>query len=242
MHGDSRPETRKEHPLKVLKNYSLETLFLIEFARKKQTQKYVLISSNMVNGDVSNKDILTEKDYGYIDYDRLSSASFPLANIYAEALVRAENIETGLNVSIIRKTGGFGISYTPEHGGVMAESLNSVIHNEDIIIHGNGLQKRSYTYNADFASAILYVLFKGKPKEAYNAANPANFVSIKELANLINEIAGNKVKVIIENKNTSSEYQDMSINLSIDKIKELGWKAKYSLKNGITRMLAQYQE
>ena len=50
-----------------------------------------------------------------------------------------------------------------------------------------GSQFRSWSYVVDCASAILYILLKGKNGEAYNIADEASNISIRELAEAIEQ-------------------------------------------------------
>ena len=56
-----------------------------------------------------------------------------------------------------------------------------------------GSQFRSWSYVVDCASAILYILLKGKNGEAYNIADEASNISIRELAEITASMVGRKV-------------------------------------------------
>ena len=63
---------------------------------------------------------------------------------------------------------------------------------EDIILKSEGQQIRSYCHVMDCASALFYILLRGKDGEAYNIANRESILSIKELAEMIANMAGGK--------------------------------------------------
>lgn len=62
--------------------------------------------------------------------------------------------------------------------------INNVIHNEDIIVMGDGTPKRSYLYAADLAVWLWTILLKGKAGYPYNVGSDED-VSIEELAKRI---------------------------------------------------------
>jgi nucleoside-diphosphate-sugar epimerase len=239
MSNNSTMQDRKEHPIKVLKDGTIETLSLIEFARRKRIERYILLSTTLIYGagpvGGDNKP-LSESDYRYLDMHKLGSSSYPLSKIYAECLLLAEHIETGLDVCFVRKTASYGVCFNQGHGGAIEDFINNVFLGEDIIIKGDGKSERSFIYDADFARSMLYVLFYGKACEAYNSADPNSYVSIFELANIVNDVSGSKVKIIVKNENTN--YQDMKINPSIEKIRGLGFEPKYSLQEGIKETIS----
>lgn len=65
---------------------------------------------------------------------------------------------------------------------------------KDIIMKSDGAQIRSYCYMLDCASAILYVLLKGKKGEAYNIANPNSIMSIRELIEYLAKVGNVRLK------------------------------------------------
>ena len=64
---------------------------------------------------------------------------------------------------------------------------------EDIVLKSVGDQFYSYSYVADAVSGLLTVLLKGDCGEAYNVADPASDITLKDLAQMIAGKAGTKV-------------------------------------------------
>ena len=56
---------------------------------------------------------------------------------------------------------------------------------KDIVLLTDGKSKRCYLYTMDAVSAILTVLLKGEAGQAYNAANPETYCSVKEMAEMV---------------------------------------------------------
>ena len=59
----------------------------------------------------------------------------------------------------------------------------------DIVLKTTGASTRMYLYTADAVSALLTVLLDGEPGTAYNAANPATYTSVREMAELVAGLA-----------------------------------------------------
>lgn len=64
---------------------------------------------------------------------------------------------------------------------------------EDIVLKSEGNQKYSYTFVTDAVEAILVVMLCGESGEAYNIADEASDITLKELAGILADIAGTKV-------------------------------------------------
>ena len=104
----------------------------------------------------------------------------------------------------------------------------------------DGAQIRSYCYCLDSASAIIKVLISGENGHAYNIASKTGNITLKELANQIADIAG--VKVIFELPDAVEKAGYSTATKAImsgEKLKALGWDAKYSIQEGMHRTIEQ---
>jgi UDP-glucose 4-epimerase len=68
------------------------------------------------------------------------------------------------------------------------------LHNEALPLDNGGNASRDFIYVEDLVEGLLACAVKGKPGEAYNLASGKE-TTILELANLINDITGNPVKI-----------------------------------------------
>lgn len=104
---------------------------------------------------------------------------------------------------------------------------------EDIILKSKGQQRYSYCYIADAVSGLLKLLLDGQDGEAYNISNDDDGLTLGEYAEYIASLANLKVRYEIEN-NESVSKATFAL-LDTHKIKNIGWKPQYSVKDGLKR-------
>lgn len=120
----------------------------------------------------------------------------------------------------------------------ISQFIRKAIAGEDIVLKSAGTQYYSYTYVADAVSGLLTVLLKGKSGEAYNIADDASDIRLKDLAALIAGTSGKKVVFEIPDAIESAGYSKATkARLDSAKLQGLGWKAQYDIKAGITRTI-----
>ena len=125
---------------------------------------------------------------------------------------------------------------------VYAQFIRNILRGENIILKSAGEQVRSWCYVVDCALGILYILIKGKDKEAYNISDSNSIVSIREMADIIAEI-GNKEVII----NAPSEIEKRGFNvvkreiLDSSKLQALGWRAHCDIRQGLEHTIKHIQ-
>jgi nucleoside-diphosphate-sugar epimerase len=127
---------------------------------------------------------------------------------------------------------------------VFADFVADVVAKRDIALRSDGLARRPFCYIADATLGFLTVLLKGLPSQAYNVANPATEISIKDLAVLLADLfpernVGVKFEVPVHN----GAYLKSPISRScpsIEKIRDLGWTPKVNLQDGFRRTIQSY--
>ena len=108
--------------------------------------------------------------------------------------------------------------------------------NNDFYIQGTGKQSRSFIYIDDFTSALMLLLKKAKNLETYNIGSE-NEISIKELAFLIAKKMNLKINIITGQISEGSPQRRCP---DVIKIKKLGFTAKTSLEEGLTKTINWY--
>ncbi len=114
---------------------------------------------------------------------------------------------------------------------------------ENIVLKSAGTQYYSYTYVADAVSGFLTVLLNGESGEAYNIADEASDIMLKDLAKIIAEFAGTEVVFELPDETEKAGYSKATkARLDGSKLKKLGWNAKYGIKQGLVRTLKMMKE
>ena len=211
---------------------------VLELAKSKNVKSFVYLSSLEVYG-VQAKEDITEEDYGFLDI--LSPRSS-----YSEGKRMAENLcisyghEYNLPVKIARLAQTFGPGVAYEDSRVFAQFARSVINKSDIILNTTGETKRNYCYTADAVRAIFTILIKGLDNNAYNVANKNTYISIVDMAKML-ENENTKVKFMIDGVNRGYN-PEVKIKLNSDKLERLGWEPKVDLKEMYERMIFDFRQ
>ncbi len=236
------PKIMKEHPVETNFANTIGTANTLNFALSKNVKGYLYISSREIYGQpMEGQKLFTEDGpLGQVD---------PLVprNGYAEGKKAAENMcsgfheEYGMNTKIVRLAHTYGPGMSIDDGRVQADFLRNVVNNENIVLKSDGSSIRTYTYISDAISAMFKVLLHSN-SIVYNVADEKNETSIRELAETLTSIYPERnLKVVFDipegNNNNGTAAFTLGI-LSTEKIRnELGWEAKYSIKDGFARTL-----
>ena len=199
---------------------------MLELARDKQVKGFVYLSSMEVYGAPDTDEVITETHGTNLDTMTVRS-SYPESKRMCEALCTAYHAQFGVPARVIRLTQTFGPGVSYHDGRVFAEFARCAIEGRDIVLHTAGETRRCYLFTEDAAAAILTVLLKGADGEAYNAANPRSYCSIRDMAEMVvRECAGGRIRVRVEPEDEGSHgYAPvLRMNLGVEKLRALGWE------------------
>ena len=118
----------------------------------------------------------------------------------------------------------------------------------EVVVWGTGSPRREFLHVDDMAAACLYLL--GLPDQAYRDLvqnmkpcliniGMGKDITIRELAELVKEIVGFRGQIIFDTDRPDGTPQKL---LDISRMNKLGWKAKISLREGITGTYDWYKK
>ena len=132
--------------------------------------------------------------------------------------------EYGADVVIARPCHIYGPHFTEQDNRVYAQFIRNVLRGEDIVMKSTGEQFRSWCYVVDCVSALLYILLKGENGQAYNIADDASNITIKELADTVASICGKKVIFNLPDSDEKIGFNVVKKSIFLtEKLKSLGW-------------------
>ncbi|HDH81987.1 MAG TPA: NAD-dependent epimerase/dehydratase family protein [Thermoplasmatales archaeon] len=206
----------------------IATYNLLEEMRKADVKKIAFTSSSTVYGEAEQ--IPTPESYGPLIPISLYGAS----KLAAEGLISAYCYTFDMQSVIYRFANVVGPRSTH---GVTYDFIKKLRKNSHVLeILGDGSQKKSYLYISDCIDAMLFGMEKSKSKvEIFNIGSE-DWVDVKKIADIVSREMG-----------LSPEYRftggvdggrgwkgDVKImRLSIDKLKNMGWKPEYGSKESI---------
>lgn len=235
------PSSFIENPVEIIKANVYGVDHLLEYGLKHKMKRFLYISSGEVYGEC-NSEVLKEEDSGYVDCLKPRSC-YPASKRAAEALCISYIEEYGIDAVIARPCHVFGPNFTNKDNRVYAQFIRNVLDDSDIIMKSSGEQFRSWCYVVDCVSALIYILLKGKTGQAYNIADKNATIAIKELAELIAEIGGNSVKMIVPRESESKGYNVVKRSVfSTEKLESLGWYVEGSIKEKLEKTIRYERE
>lgn len=233
-----------EHPVETIQINVKGTNNLLQLAKEKKAAGFVYLSSMEVYGAPHEDSLISESQGCTLD-SMVVRSCYPVAKRLCENLCTSYAQEYNVPAKVVRLAQTFGPGVVKDDVRVFAEFARDAMNETDIVLQTAGTSKRCYLYTADAVTAILTVVLSGKNGEAYNAANPETYCSIVEMANMVaTKIAHDKIKITInfDKENGNKFPPPHRLNLDVNKLDKLGWKAIKNLKNMYLRMMSAMEE
>lgn len=102
----------------------------------------------------------------------------------------------------------------------------------EVIVWGSGTPRREFLHADDMADACVY-LMKNYSEEGLINIGVGEDLSIKELAEMIKDIAGYKGNIVFDASKPDGTPRKL---MDVTKLSSFGWKASIRLKEGITQV------
>ena len=199
----------KKIPLKTIETNILGTTYLLEASRKAHIDRFIFAGSVFSYGTAGNI------------YTTSKTAS--------ESIIKNYKLLYGQKFTILRYSTAFG----SRNRTVDAISIfiKRALKNLDLIVHGNGQQKRDYICVKDLAKGSMIAL-KEKAKNKVITLAPKKNMKIIDLAKTIIWLTKSKSKIVLDKKKV--RIDDFTSNYSNNKKNEknvIYWKPKYNFKS-----------
>lgn len=244
IHGASNASPNKivEEPVETMLSNFFGMKYLLDYGRDKRIKRILYISSSEIYGKKKGKQPYQVGEYGFIDLLN-SRNSYSVSKRAAETLCISYADEYSVESVIIRPGHIYGPTAVQSDSRISSTWSYAVARKENIIMKSNGAQIRSYCYCLDSASAILKVLLRGENVHAYNISNPSSIISIREMAEMLAELAGVDVKMEIPSSEERKNFNPMD-NSSLDgkELMDLGWTGLFDIKRGLSHTVAILRE
>ena len=205
----------KEIPLKTIKTNILGTTFLLEGARNANIDRFVFAGSIYSYGAAGNL------------YTTSKTAS--------ELIIKNYKLIYGQKFTILR----YATAYGPRNREVDAVSIfvRRALKNLDLIIHGNGQQKRNYVCAEDLGYGSLFALEKKATNKIITLVSKRD-TKIIDLARMIIKITKSKSKIFFDKKKRRLDDFTSVFSYKSNREKNLMiWRPKYSLEKGLKKYI-----
>jgi len=209
----------KDNPLETIEFNVMGTAYLLEEARLNNISRFVLASS-----------VFVHDTRGHL---------YTTSKLLSEMLCKDYNTLFSVPYTLLR----IGTAYGPRsrNADVVSIFVQKALKNEDLIIYGNGKQKRNFIYVEDIAFACLAVIDENAKNKVFVIAGNDSF-TIEELAYTVRDIVNPAIKIYFK----PGEERDDDYLGKIDRLdfaeQEIGWKPEVDISSGIVKYMEWYQE
>lgn len=234
--SNTHPRAYSTDPIATITANVQGTYQLLEYASGHRCKRFFFFSSVEIYGE--NRDGVDKFDEtysGYIDCNTLR-AGYPESKRLGEALCNAFAAQNRQDFVIGRFSRVYGATMSREDSKAIAQFIRKAASGEDIILKSEGNQFYSYTYMVDAASAALCLLLRGESRSAVNIVDSSSDITLKDLAELLAGEAGTRVVFELPDETERAGYSTATkAVLDGTKLKQLGWTAHTSIRQGISR-------
>lgn len=240
--GNASPNHIVSEPVETMVSNFLGLKALLDHAKAWGTKRVLYISSSEVYGRKEHDGPSRTDDYGWIDLLNPRS-SYSIGKCAAETLCVSYYDEYGVDSVIVRPGHIYGPTASETDNRVSSAWAYAAARGEDMIMKSDGAQLRSYCYCLDSASAILKVLLKGESVHAYNISNPESVITIRQMAEILANVAGVALKTAVPTDSEKKGFNPMR-NSSLDStgLLALGWKGLFDADRGFSHTVQILRE
>jgi GDP-L-fucose synthase len=176
----------------------------------------------------------------------ITNEAYAVAKIAGIRMCKHYNQQYGMNFISVMPTNLYGPNdnYDYETSHVMAALIRKFHEAKrkcvpPVVVWGTGAPRREFLHVDDMADACVYLM------ENYDASDIGEFVNIglgedvtiKELAELIGDIVGYNGEIVYDTTKPDGTPQKL---LDVSRLRELGWAARISLRDGIKQAYDWY--
>jgi Nucleoside-diphosphate-sugar epimerases len=213
-------------PIQTLKVGALGTHNCLGLAKAKNARMLVASTSEVYGDPLVHPQ--TEEYWGNVNpvgprgvYDE--------AKRFMESITMAYHTFHGVETRIVRIFNTYGPRMRLNDGRALPAFIGQALRGEDLTVFGDGSQTRSFCYVDDLVDGI-YKLLLSDYHLPVNIGNP-NEISLKDFAEEILALTGNKVKIVYKPLPVDDPKQRQPDITKARKI--LGWEPKVSRSEGL---------
>lgn len=209
------------------------TFNVLEACAKHKVKKLIYSSSASVYGDAVEVPMTENHPFNNRNF-------YGATKIAGEAMCTAFNDRYGLNVIGLRYMNVYGPGQDQHavYSGVVPIMLNKIEANETPVINGDGSQAYDFIYVEDVARANIAALLANVNYGFYNVGTQVQ-TSIKQLCDTILRLKKSSLQVTYKpyDKDDARQLVQNRIGSKEKAEKELGFVYKYSLEEGLQKLI-----
>jgi GDP-D-mannose 3',5'-epimerase len=215
----------------IMRNSALINIHMTHSSATAGVKRYFFSSSACVYRDMEfDEPELSEREA----YPALPDNEYGWEKLYAERMAMAYGRRYGMTVRLARFQNCYGPEGTWRGGrekapAALSRKIAEVDDGGTIELWGDGTAMRAYTFIDDMIEGIR-MLMNSDLEDGVNIGRQ-EYVSVDELASTIASVAGKTIHF----RHIEGPVGVKARNFRIDRISSIGWKSRFSLREGIAR-------
>jgi dTDP-glucose 4,6-dehydratase len=210
------------------------TRSLLELAKEKGA-RFLLASTSEVYGD---PEVHPQPESYWGRVNPIGPRSmYDEAKRFAEAMTMAYHRTYGVDTRIARIFNTYGPRMRPTDGRAICTFVAQALAGEDLTVHGDGKQTRSFCYVDDLVRGLV-TLLESPETDPVNIGNPEE-ITILDLAREVVELTGSASRIVFRPRMEDDPRQrkpDITRARSI-----LGWEARVPRREGLRRTIEHFR-
>ena len=216
-------------PLSYIKDNTIATTNVANFCKNNNIQKMILASTSSIYGDSGDKEMVEDLD------EKINPPSiYASTKLSGETLAKTILSSHNTNLIITRFFTVYGPYGRPDMS--ILRFIHWIMENKEVIIFGDGEQRRSFTYIDDVVELLLKVQ-NCDSSETFNVGNNKTS-SLNEVIKIIESFSNKEARV----NNQPRAFRDPDVVLpSLSKSKQiLDWEPSTNIEEGIKSTIEWY--
>jgi UDP-glucuronate decarboxylase len=219
------------NPVKTIKTSVMGTINMLGVAKRVRA-RILLASTSEVYGDPEQHP-QTESYWGHVNPIGVR-ACYDEGKRVAETLMMDYHRQNQVDIRIVRIFNTYGPRMAIDDGRVVSNFCVAALRGEDLEVHGEGKQTRSFAYVEDIVEAIVRMMAQKDHIGPVNIGNP-NELTILELASLVIEFAASSSRLkMVPARPDDPVRRRPDIDLAR---KILKWEPRVPLNEGLRRTI-----
>jgi nucleoside-diphosphate-sugar epimerase len=231
-------DTVMQNPVLTMKTALLGTMNVLEAAVAEGggVERVVDFSTSEVFGRFAYN--VTEGDATSLGAVGEARWTYAVSKLATEHLALNYHKQYGLPACSVRPFNIYGPGQVGE--GAIHQFIVRALRDEELTIHNDGSQIRSWCYIDDMLDGLLLVLTRPEAAgHAFNIGNPRSVITIHGLAHLIIRLVGSASRAV----HRPWGFADVELRVpNIDKARSLGYEPRVDLEEGLGRTIDWYRE
>mgnify|MGYP003134182660 FL=1 len=212
---------------------------VIHAARKFGVKKLLFLGSSCIYPKFAEQPITEDQLLsGHLEP---SNDSYAIAKIAGIKMCQAYRKQYGFDAISLMPTNLYGPNdnYDLDSSHVLPAMIRKFHEAKDkVTLWGDGSAMREFLYVDDLAEAAFKCMLRYDSEDIINVGTGKD-ITIKDLAETIADVVGFKGEIVWDTSKPNGTPRKV---LNVDKIKSLGWKPKFSLREGIQKTYDLYKD